>query len=93
MEFIEEILFVNNFVRVEGGVECEIDKVYCDWIGIFVCGNFGLLINGILIVLLEVSGVWIVSVVENKIMEIDLYGNLFKLVYVYILGGVKDDIG
>lgn len=93
VEPTEEISSVNNPARAEGGAERETDKAYRDRIGISVRGNPGPPINGILTALLEVSGVRTASVVENKTMETDSYGNPPKSVHVHILGGVKDDIG
>ncbi|MDU2109090.1 MAG: baseplate J/gp47 family protein [Peptoniphilus lacydonensis] len=93
VEPTEEIISVNNPARAEGGAERETDKAYRDRIGISVRGNPGPPINGILTALLEVSGVRTASVVENKTMKTDSYGNPPKSVHVHILGGVKEDIG
>lgn len=92
VEPTEELTEVNNLKKAEGGTERETDNAYRDRIRLSLRGNPGPPINGILTALLGVNGIRTASVVENKSIEIDRYGNPPKSIHAYVLGGVKEDI-
>lgn len=93
VEPTEELTSVTNPEKAEGGTERETDKAYRERIRLSLRGNPGPPINGILTALLSVNGIRTASVVENKSMEIDKYGNPPKSIHAYVLGGVKADVG